>query len=160
MYCEEKIGPWDYDELASCPFCGGCGLSSDELDCCPHFVVAFQEGMWDPSLCPPVWCNGFQYSRDNLKNDLLKVSDADVVCRVKRGTSRHPEIEAFFCADSGIVRDLRAKHKKIPAIRPGTSCPECGHHATVIGEIDDLVCALCGAPCGSYESARAPSWIN
>jgi hypothetical protein len=157
MYYEEYVGPWSYDELASCPYCDGRGLVSDESDCCPHFVVAFQRGVWDHSLCPPVWCNGFQYSLDDLKDDLRTVSsNVDVMCRAKPGTQRHPEIEAFFCADPEVVHELRAKHRKIPAIRPGNSCPECGHSATVIGEMDDLACAMCGATCGFCEIARTP----
>lgn len=163
MYLEEGIGPWDYEKLISCPFCSGSGLSTLESDCCPHFAVAFQDGMWDHSLCPSVWCNGFEYSRDDFTNDLQKVSrQVDVVRRVKRGTSRHPEIEAFFCADKAVVLELKAKHKKVPEIRPGCSCPECGNLTTVIGEMaDDLVCAMCGASCGPCEStpAEPPSWI-
>jgi len=160
MFSEKRIGRWDYEELVSCPFCGGRGLSSLESDDCAHFVVAFQEGVWDPTICPPVSCNGFLFSHNALKDDLRKfASDAGhVVCRVKPGTPRHPKIEAYFCDDPAVACEIRATHKKIPSIRVGIRCPECGQLATVIGEADDLLCALCGA----YEEPSTPIslWIN
>jgi hypothetical protein len=161
MFKEEQIDRYDYECLASCPFCEGRGLSSDESDNCPHFVVAFQEGGWGRSLCPPVWCNGFLYSRNNLKRELQELT-TNVVRRIKSGTRRHPRIEAIFCADPRTAQTLREKHKKPRGIRPGNHCPECGTQTTVCGEFGDLVCAACGASCGAHRSPplRPVSWIN
>src|SRR5271154_4308596 len=100
----KSVGPFEYDVLTTCPFCLGHCLSSLPTDNCVHFVAAFQDGVWDQDLCPPVFCDGFRFDRESIVGD-LEMTDAIQIA--KPGTKRHPEIKAYYCADPTITKSLR-----------------------------------------------------
>jgi hypothetical protein len=139
------LGPYDYDLLQTCAFCDEFGLH--EIDNCPHFVVAFQDGDWHPNLCPPVFSDGFRFNRRELTAALTR--STGIVCKRKRGTSQHPRIEAYFCVDPVLTRTLRENHKLL-VVRGGAMCPSCGNSTTVLEEPKERTgdagtrCAICG----------------
>lgn len=134
----QDLGPYDYDELQACPFCIGVGLLSG--DNCPHFLTAFEVGVWGRNICPPVSCDGFLYQRRELTTALAE--SPGIVCKAKSGTTRHPYIEAYFADDPALVAALQERFCKEPV--PSARCPTCGNETAVVGEDDDILCALCG----------------
>ena len=142
------LGPFDYDEVTACPFCAGVGLTLSDVDSCPHFVVAFQDGDWHPDLCPPVFCAGFRFCRRKLTAALTRANG--IVRKQKPGTSRHPRIEAYFAVDPTLARTLREDHR-LRVVEGGTQCPHCGSSSAVFDESTrdpmgnhDIRCAFCG----------------
>lgn len=150
------LGPYDYGLLQTCPFCDRAGLH--EVDNCPHFVVAFQDGDWHPDLCPPVFCDGFRFNRSELTAALTR--SIGIVCKRKRGTAQHPWIDAYFCVDPVSARTLRENHKLL-VVLGGTLCPECGNSAVVeepkkktnMGDAG-IRCAICGEVADSLAGPR------
>lgn len=130
-----------YDALATCPFCDDIGLTPSGDDC-GHFVTAFQDGAWDPDLCPPVFCNGFRYRREPLERTLALLPG--VLCKLKPITETHPNIVAYFCADPENAAHLRDRFRRT-VISNATHCRDCGNGSAVFVEEDnEIVCAVCG----------------
>ena len=135
-----NLETYDHDSLCSCPFCEGTGLWVCDVDDCPHYVVAFQDGDWDPDLCPPVSCYGFRFDRGALTIALAKAHG--VVCKKKPGTPRHPRIAAYYCVDTALAAELRDRHRK--SVVGGVHCHWCGNDTAVLGEHNDIRCSICG----------------
>lgn len=141
MYIK-KFTNAQYDELARCPFCDDAGLMLYGDDC-PHFVVAFQDGAWDPDLIPPVFCNGLRYQRNPLTQALAQLPG--VVCKIKPISDRHPRIEAYFCVDPEKATELRERFRR--RIFTGVECVTCRNDTAVfLDEESKIVCVVCGSP--------------
>jgi hypothetical protein len=143
----ETLLPFGYDNLRTCPFCGGTNLMSAAcdryliLEQCPHFVVAFENGVWGHDICPPVTCNGFLFDQKKLEEAAAQIDD--VVMKVKPGTRRHPRITAIYCGHPGAASKLRENIRRPVNSAP---CGECGNTTAVIGDLDEILCARCGVP--------------
>ncbi len=132
----ETLGWHDYDSLRSCTFCGGMGLMSDETDNCPHFIAAFEDGVWARDIYPPVCPTGFRFFSSMEK--MLGESE-DVICKKTPRTGRHPAIRAYYVPNPAFaewVRNLFAK-----PISKGEPCGQCGLKEVV----DDNICYYCGS---------------
>jgi transcription elongation factor Elf1 len=144
----KKLGPHDYDELESCPFCNKSNLIDhvDELpgDGCDHFVVAFQDGNFAADLCPPVSCVGFRFRRRQFEAALAKCPE--IFLKIKPGTRRHPRIFAYYSADPTLSAKMREKFRLLPVVA-GVKCRVCGNETAVISEelgYSQVLCAVCG----------------
>jgi DNA-directed RNA polymerase subunit RPC12/RpoP len=141
------LSPFDYDDLRTCPYCGGTNLMSAASDRylvlkqCDHFVAAFENGPWARGICPPVTCNGFLFDQWELEEAAAQIDDA--VMKVKPGTRRHPRIAAIYCRHPETANTLRKTFRSVPV--DSGACAECGNKTAVIGDHDEIVCALCGA---------------
>ncbi len=144
----EKLGPYDYDALQACPFCGVTNLLC-EGDNCAHFVVAFQTGEWARDLCPPVSCNGFQFNREHLEKAL---DESPGVHRWKPSTSHHPAIDAYYIDDQALAEGLRSRYRKTRV-----RMEPCGTDGAVYGLRDEggeIVCEICGDPGQKWVAPR------
>ncbi len=131
----ETLGRYDYDSLRTCPFCGCTGLLSDEASNCPHFVAAFEDGVWARDLCPPVWANGFRFfpSMEKMLGEY-----EDVIRKETPRTGRHPAIRAYYAPGPSFVEWMRNLFAK--PVSKGEPCGECGMDEVV----DDNICYYCG----------------
>jgi hypothetical protein len=137
-----EVGPHDYDSLSQCPFCPRRGLLVDAKANCQHFVAAFQEGLWHPRICPPVFCDGFRFEKQRMLEAIASM--ALVVNIAKPGTRRHPRIRVYYCALAAFVQVFRKKYRRVPTAGP--RCTQCHNDTAVVDDVLGIICALCGSP--------------
>jgi hypothetical protein len=136
----EKLRPYDYRSVATCPFCFARALLPREEENCPHFVVAFQDGHWEWTPSRWLTCYGFRYRRAEL---LIALANSPCIhAKLALGTRTEPRVEAYYCSRTWLAADLRQRFKK--SLIPGPTCKVCGNTDAVTSENGELICWLCG----------------
>ncbi len=141
------LGPYDYDVITTCPFCGRYNTLDGRGECCPHFCVAFVDGGWAVDLCPPVAENGNGFKFQRIGLELLLAAATEAIAYLKPGTRRHPRITVWYRPAPAFVTELQEAFRLPVLPIEGTCCGACGSTEAVKDENSYFVsyfCAVCG----------------